>query len=201
MKKKKLLQTLMLILPCVITNLFVNAQDCSPGVWSCFFTPSGYYCGCADTNSIYGQICPPGQQLACRLDMRCEWVCECVDSSKVTKWLARSHKCGNNGQNPHGNWRSSEDHESFQYETLIEEVYPNPVFNSTTISFSLSRSQHVSLEVVDMSGRLTSTIAQQVFKQGENVFVWDASEISAGVYFIRLVTAEIVQAEKIIIAK
>jgi hypothetical protein len=201
MKKKKLLRTLMLIVPCVITNLLVNAQDCSPGVWTCHYTPSGYYCGCADTNSIYGQICPPGQELACRLNMRCEEICECVDSGKVAKWLARSHKCGNNGQNPHWNWRSSEDHENFQYETLIEGVYHNPVYNSTSISFSLSRSQHVSLQVVDMSGRLTSTIADQVFEKGENVFLWDASEINAGMYFIRLETDEIVRAEKIIIAK
>ena len=204
MKIKNLLPSLMLAITLMISNQYIHAQACLPGeVWSCISTPSGYHCLCVDANSIYGETCPDGQQLACRKNRQCDWECECVDTDDVTKWLSHSRKCGVyivHG-NPHWNWRSAENQEDLQYETFIEGVYPNPIFNTAIISFSLSRAQRVSLQVFDMSGRLISTIADHAFKKGENQIEWNAGEISDGIYFIRMVAGEVVQTEKTMIAK
>jgi len=81
------------------------------------------------------------------------------------------------------------------------EVYPNPVSNSTTISFSLSKSQKVSLKIFDVSGRLVSTLADKIFEAGENELVWNASEVNAGVYFLRMETASYSENRKLIVAK
>jgi hypothetical protein len=65
-------------------------------------------------------------------------------------------------------------------------VFPNPVSNSTTISFSLPQLQNVSLKVFDVSGRLVATIADQLFDEGENEITWNASDIITGIYFLRM---------------
>jgi hypothetical protein len=80
-------------------------------------------------------------------------------------------------------------------------IIPNPISNSTTISFSLSQSQNVSLKIFDVSGRLVSTLTDKIFEAGENEIVWNASDVNTGVYFLQLQSTENIQTEKIIITK
>jgi hypothetical protein len=65
-------------------------------------------------------------------------------------------------------------------------IYPNPVSNSSTISFSLSQSQKVYIKVVDVSGRLVATLADKIFEKGENKIVWNAADVIAGIYFLKM---------------
>ncbi|MBK5284163.1 MAG: T9SS type A sorting domain-containing protein, partial [Bacteroidia bacterium] len=80
-------------------------------------------------------------------------------------------------------------------------IFPNPVTNTTTISFSLSQSQKVSLKIFDVNGRLVSTLADKVFETGENEIVWNANDANAGVYFLQFQSAENLQTEKLIVTK
>ena len=80
-------------------------------------------------------------------------------------------------------------------------IFPNPVTNTTTISFSLSQSQKVSLKIFDVSGRLVSTLADKIFEAGENELVWNADEVNAGIYFLQFQSAENLQTEKWIVTK
>ncbi|MBK5285550.1 MAG: T9SS type A sorting domain-containing protein, partial [Bacteroidia bacterium] len=80
-------------------------------------------------------------------------------------------------------------------------IFPNPVTNTTTISFSLTQSQNVSLKIFDVSGRLVSTLADKIFEAGENELAWNAEDVNAGIYFLRFQSAENLQMEKLVVTK
>jgi hypothetical protein len=80
-------------------------------------------------------------------------------------------------------------------------IIPNPISNSTTISFSLSQSQKVSLKIFDLNGRLVSTLADRIFEEEKNEIVWYAADINAGIYFLQFQTSENLQTEKLIVTK
>jgi hypothetical protein len=74
--------------------------------------------------------------------------------------------------------------------TLHLLTYPNPVSNSTNISFSLSQSQQVSLRVFDESGRLIKTIANTQLEAGSHQLIWNAddengSKVATGIYYLK----------------
>jgi hypothetical protein len=52
-----------------------------------------------------------------------------------------------------------------------------------------------------MNGRLIATLADKIFKAGENELVWNSDKVNAGVYFLQFQSAENVQTEKLIVTK
>jgi hypothetical protein len=80
-------------------------------------------------------------------------------------------------------------------------IYPNPFANSTTISFSLLQAQKVFFKIVDVSGRLLSTLSDKIFEAGENKLVWNADDAGAGIYFLHVETANYSMNQKIIVTK
>jgi hypothetical protein len=74
--------------------------------------------------------------------------------------------------------------------TTLAQNYPNP-FNATTkISYDLATSGNVSLKVYDISGRLVETLVDRYQEAGSQTASWDASGVSSGVYFYKLVTSD-----------
>ncbi|HYV92900.1 MAG TPA: T9SS type A sorting domain-containing protein [Chitinophagales bacterium] len=67
-------------------------------------------------------------------------------------------------------------------------IFPNPFSNSTTISFSLSQVQNVSLKIYDVTGRLVKTLIDGIFEEGENKIEWKATDENAGIYFLKMET-------------
>lgn len=80
-------------------------------------------------------------------------------------------------------------------------VTPNPLSTSSTISISLYQSQNISLKIFDEKGRLVSALADKIFEAGVNEIVWDAENVTAGIYFLQLQTNETIQTEKLIVTK
>ncbi|MEO6166112.1 MAG: T9SS type A sorting domain-containing protein [Chitinophagales bacterium] len=72
---------------------------------------------------------------------------------------------------------------------LSMSVFPNPLSNSTTISFSISTSQNVSLQVFDVTGILVAPLAERMFEEGENKIEWNVENENPGIYFLRMQTA------------
>jgi hypothetical protein len=73
----------------------------------------------------------------------------------------------------------------------ILQNYPNPFQHSTTISFSLQKTEHVSLVVYDILGHKVSELLDEVQSAGYHNIQWDASQLTGregGVYFVRLST-------------
>ncbi|MFA6307929.1 MAG: PKD domain-containing protein [Patescibacteria group bacterium] len=88
----------------------------------------------------------------------------------------------------------------------LAENYPNPFNPSTTISYSLPTSQHVSLVVYNILGQTVTTLVDGMKEAGEHSVIWDGrndhgSPVSSGMYFYRLTTTENSIVRKMILLK
>ncbi len=66
-------------------------------------------------------------------------------------------------------------------------VTPNPFKNSTTITYKLNQPTKVKLSIYNFSGKPIISFTQNQLN-GIQKFVWDANELSNGLYFYRLET-------------
>ncbi|MGQ9707182.1 MAG: T9SS type A sorting domain-containing protein [bacterium] len=78
-------------------------------------------------------------------------------------------------------------------EKLSIKVYPNPVYDTANIEIitavNIDNNYNAKIELYDMSGRLINTIVEN-FVISNNIISFDTSNLSPGVYFIRLVCGE-----------
>ncbi|MBK8845919.1 MAG: T9SS type A sorting domain-containing protein [Bacteroidetes bacterium] len=81
------------------------------------------------------------------------------------------------------------------------QIAPNPITNTTSISFTLEQSQKVSLKVVDLNGRLMKVLADNLFEDGEHSIEWSVEDVNSGIYFLQIQTAEYSKTEKLIVTK
>ena len=91
-------------------------------------------------------------------------------------------------------WVQSEVEESPQSapsDFRLEQNYPNPFNPSTTIKYSLSKANQVSLEVYNILGQKVRTLVDKRQVAGSHIVKWDGTDdfgslLSGGVYFYRL---------------
>ena len=84
--------------------------------------------------------------------------------------------------------------------------YPNPFNPQTNIPFTLDKTQHVKLEIYDISGRLVRTIINSTLAAGSHLVSWEALDnknnaVSSGIYFLRLSGESASQTRQIILLK
>jgi hypothetical protein len=82
--------------------------------------------------------------------------------------------------------------------------YPNPATGRLVIPFSIGRGGRVQLTVYDMAGRLVARIFEGSLRPGTGQWVWPVENtrgapVAAGVYLVRLTTAEGVQTRKVVL--
>jgi len=68
----------------------------------------------------------------------------------------------------------------------LHQNYPNPFNPSTTIRFDVRTSGNVSLKVFDVLGREVAVLADEYLRAGSYERVFEASNLSSGVYFYML---------------
>jgi flagellar hook assembly protein FlgD len=78
---------------------------------------------------------------------------------------------------------------------MLSGAYPNPFETSTTISFHLAQAGPVTLAVYGVDGRKVRTLASGRWQAGVHPVSWDGRDgdgraTAAGVYFVRLTTAQ-----------
>jgi len=69
-------------------------------------------------------------------------------------------------------------------------VYPNPLNGRANFSISLPRGDEVAIEVYDLLGRRITALALGRVESGENVFHWDARNLSSGMYICSMTAGE-----------
>ena len=89
---------------------------------------------------------------------------------------------------------------------LLAQPYPNPFNPRTTIDFSLARSEHTSISIFDLAGRLVVVLADQVFGAGEHSLVWhgrdrSGREMPSGSYFVRMETESTTSTRKVALVR
>jgi hypothetical protein len=64
--------------------------------------------------------------------------------------------------------------------------YPNPFNPGTTISYSISQPSNVKHAILDIQGRLISTIVERYQEAGKHSINWNSRDLPSGVYFCRI---------------
>jgi agmatine/peptidylarginine deiminase len=88
----------------------------------------------------------------------------------------------------------------------IESISPNPFSSETRISFSLKEDLHASLAVYNLQGQVIRNLASREFLKGSHEVLWNGkddsgSEVSAGIYLLKLQTEKDFNLKKLIISK
>ncbi len=76
---------------------------------------------------------------------------------------------------------------------ILQDNYPNPFNNATTIEFSLAEEQHVRLDIYFANGRYVRTLVNGVVQPGTHRFLWSGTDnlnkpVPGGIYFYCLST-------------
>jgi hypothetical protein len=86
-------------------------------------------------------------------------------------------------------------------ETALKGNYPNPFNASTTIEYSLSEEQFVTIRLYDLLGREVSTLISGQLQAGDHSVTFDASDLSSGLYFYRMDTDKYSETRKMSLIK
>lgn len=71
-------------------------------------------------------------------------------------------------------------------EFSVSPNYPNPFNPTTTIAYTLPTSGNVKIDVYNINGQLVSTLVNGMQETGAYKAVWNATNMSSGVYFYRV---------------
>lgn len=87
---------------------------------------------------------------------------------------------------------TNESNEKENTQILNVRNYPNPSNPSTTIRFSLTEAQNVSVEIFNVKGQKVKTLVNQMLSKGTHGLVWNGTSdeqntVSTGVYFYKIV--------------
>lgn len=84
---------------------------------------------------------------------------------------------------------------------VLGQNYPNPFNPSTSIEFSIPESGNISLRIYDMTGREVAVLVNEYRNSGSYIVNWNASGVSSGVYFYKIISGSFVETKKMILAK
>lgn len=85
--------------------------------------------------------------------------------------------------------------------TRLMQNYPNPFNPTTTIRFSLEKQVYISLRVFDMLGRVVATLVEGAKERGEHSVVFDATNLTSGVYLYRLQSGNFTHTRKLLLIR
>ena len=83
----------------------------------------------------------------------------------------------------------------------LAQNYPNPFNPKTDIRYELAENGYVTLKVYDLLGREIATLVNEFQEAGTYVATWDASNVSSGMYYYRLVSGGFSDVKKIMLQR
>ena len=84
---------------------------------------------------------------------------------------------------------------------ILNQNYSNPFNSQTTISFGLPKPTEVTISIFNLNGQLVLELINGRERAGYHSLIWDASDISAGMYIIRMIAGDFVQSRKCVVLK
>ncbi|MBN2011733.1 DUF1566 domain-containing protein [candidate division KSB1 bacterium] len=81
----------------------------------------------------------------------------------------------------------------------LNQNFPNPFNPVTTILFSLTVNEYVTLEIFNMLGEHVATLANRAHEPGTYNYQWQAVNFSSGIYFYRLSTGSVSVTKRMIL--
>ncbi|MCF8260649.1 MAG: carbohydrate binding domain-containing protein [Melioribacteraceae bacterium] len=96
----------------------------------------------------------------------------------------------------------AEENKSIPLEFTLEQNYPNPFNPSTNIGYTLKENTNVELNVFNLLGEKVASIVNAEQEAGYHQVRFDASNLSAGIYFYRISTSGgFIQTKKLMLVK
>jgi len=83
----------------------------------------------------------------------------------------------------------------------LSQNYPNPFNPSTTIEFTLPKSEFVELKVYNILGKEVANIVSNKLNQGNHTYQFDGKNLASGVYYYQLMTGAYTEVKKMIFLK
>jgi hypothetical protein len=83
----------------------------------------------------------------------------------------------------------------------LEQNYPNPFNPSTTISYSLPETGHVSLKIYNTLGEEVAVLVDGLLEAGIHKTRFDASRFASGIYFYRIEAGNFTASKKMLLLK
>ena len=93
------------------------------------------------------------------------------------------------------------DSEILPEQFVLYQNYPNPFNPSTTIKFSIPKSDFVTLKIYNTLGQEVTQLISQVMNPGSYSFDWNAGNIAGGVYYYRITVGQYSETKKLILLK
>jgi hypothetical protein len=92
-------------------------------------------------------------------------------------------------------------HNSAPVKYSLSQNYPNPFNPGTRINYSIPKAGMVSLNVYDMLGRQVSSLVNEYKTAGSYIVEFNASNLSSGVYYYKLVSGDFSEFKKMTLIK
>ncbi len=83
----------------------------------------------------------------------------------------------------------------------LSQNYPNPFNPSTTISYQITSAGNVEIKIYDVLGKEIMTLVNENKSAGKHNITFDASSLTSGVYFYRIITANFSETRKMLLLK
>jgi hypothetical protein len=84
-------------------------------------------------------------------------------------------------------------------DAIVEQNYPNPFSQLTTIPYAISRSGRVTIDVYNIHGQRIRTLVDEVRSAGLHEVVLDGTGLSSGVYLYRMIAGDFTETRKLMI--
>lgn len=97
-----------------------------------------------------------------------------------------------------GNGITGINEEFLQERNFLKECYPNPVHRETIFSFRINGRNRVSLQIMDMNGRVIATILDQEMEAGLHHTTYNLQRFPAGTYLYQFKSGAIRQTKKLV---
>ncbi len=83
----------------------------------------------------------------------------------------------------------------------LKQNYPNPFNPTTEIRFVVAKEGTVTMNVIDVTGKVVRNVLNERMSAGEHSTVVNASELSSGVYYYQLIAGSTVLTRQMVLAK
>jgi len=87
------------------------------------------------------------------------------------------------------------------YSFELKQNYPNPFNPVTTIEYTIAQSNKVEIKVYDILGKEVKTLVNEFLEAGAHKVVFNASELSSGVYFYKISSANFNDVKRMVLVK
>ncbi len=83
----------------------------------------------------------------------------------------------------------------------LSDCFPNPAKESTTINYKMNNTNHVSLNLLDNSGRVLKVLVNGQKEEGEHSTKVDVTDLPSGIYLYKFKTGFFEETKKLIVTK